>query len=41
MKMRKKRFEELETLLASMAMGLIWGIASLISLRKKRRWIRG
>lgn len=40
--MRKKRFEDLETFMASIAMGFIWGIAALLNLRKrKRRWSRG
>jgi hypothetical protein len=41
MKMKKKRtFEDLETFLTSTVMGLIWGIAALVNLRK-RRWVKG
>jgi hypothetical protein len=41
MKARKKRFDDLETFLTSIVMGLIWGMAALINLRKRRRWIKG
>jgi hypothetical protein len=31
-----KSFEDLETILASVAMGLVWGVAALLNLKKRR-----
>ena len=32
----KNKFGDMETILASMALGLIWGVAALLNLKKGR-----
>jgi len=37
---KKNTFEDLKTLLTSVLMGFIWGVASLTNLMNRKRWVR-